>query len=539
MFAFSEVPEEEVCGPHERCKSWEPTVVSTVTQRPAVPCQTSTTFQRMSSCENGRNGIDNERILSFRLHPEEPFGLQLAETTSGTGLASLLVVANVEARSSFARTADGRLGVAAGDVIVEADGRRGTAADVRDVLQQALSSGMQRDISLVVRPRPPAFDVEIRRHGRHWETMGITVVIDKTNPGCALVQSVRDQGLVPDWNRSHGSLRICAGDLITEVNELHGDATAMVKEIQGGQRGSLLRLRVCTSIAGQAIARRVSCKPKHDAAHRAECDDAGARADAKAHAEAAARAEAEAETLARSRAEAAARAKAEAEAERLRFAERLRSELLAREQALRREVEELALESIRWEGNHNAIEAPSPIASPGHALLLHNALRNTPSPLASPGHPMLLNNVVQYSPTPSPLASPGHAMLLHNAGLYSPTFLPHTAAQSSPRWICSLVSRTAANQESSFEEDGVDITIPFSPCRQTRGAATEHLHLACQNSLARAGATDAAALSEVLRHARENSSDDLLSDASTDFPHSGGESGARTPVDRNRQATWV
>jgi hypothetical protein len=511
----------------------------------------------MSSCENGRNGIDNERILSFRLHPEEPFGLQLAETTSGTGLASLLVVANVEARSSFARTADGRLGVAAGDVIVEADGRRGTAADVRDVLQQALSSGMQRDISLVVRPRPPAFDVEIRRHGRHWETMGITVVIDKTNPGCALVQSVRDKGLVPDWNRSHGSLRICAGDLITEVNELHGDATAMVKEIQGGQRGSLLRLRVCTSIAGQAIARRVSCKPKHDAAHRAECDDAGARADAKVHAEAAARAKAEAETLARSRAEAAARAQAEAEtlarssaeaaaraeaeaeAERLRFAERLHSELLAREQALRREVEELALESIRWEGNHNAIEAPSPIASPGHALLLHNVLRNTPSPLASPGHPMLLNNVVQYSPTPSPLASPGHAMLLHNAGLYSPTFMPHTAAQSSPRWICSPVSRTAANQESSFEEDGVDITIPFSPCRQTRGAATEHLHLACQNSLARAGATDAAALSEVLRHARENSSDDLLSDASTDFPHSGGESGARTPVDLNRQATWV
>jgi len=246
-FAFSEGAEEEVCNLEPRCKT------PVLTQTPAIACKDQHSFfQKSGICEMARKGIDAERSLSFRLQPgASRLGLQLAETTQGgRKLAKLLVVANVEATSAFARTADGKLGVTAGDVIVEADGRRGTAAAVHDMLQQAVDCSGHRQITLVVRPRPSSFYVEMLRDGPYWNTLGITLMIDKTNPGSALIQSVRDEGLVPDWNRTHGSLRICAGDLITQVNDLfEEDATAMCKEIQEGRRGSQLRFHLRTSIA--------------------------------------------------------------------------------------------------------------------------------------------------------------------------------------------------------------------------------------------------------------------------------------------------
>lgn len=250
LFSFSEAAEEEVLA-----------------QRPAItPKEVPASFHKSGYSEKGRKGIDAERFLTFRLHPGSPVGLELADTTSGTGgpkLASLLVVANVEATSSFAKTVDGEIGITVGDTIVEANGRRGTATDLRKVLQQEkLNWSTERHVTLVVRPRPPAFDVDMLREGPQWETLGITVVIDKNNPGCALVQALRSEGLVPDWNRTHGSLRICAGDLITQVNDLYEDAKAMCEEIQTGRRGSRLRFRVCTSIAGQAMARSVSCRER-------------------------------------------------------------------------------------------------------------------------------------------------------------------------------------------------------------------------------------------------------------------------------------
>jgi len=383
---------EEVCDPEGRCKSWAPCAV--LVQPVVHPKELPALSQKNAYSDKGRIGIDGECQLRFRLQPGHRFGLELAETTvtqqAGTGkrLASLLVVANVESRSPFSRTADGQLGLVAGDVIVEVDGRRGTAAEVQDMLQQAVPSGTHRDTTLVARRRPSAFDVELLREGPNWEMLGITVVIDKANPRCALVQALSSAGLLPDWNKAHGSLRICAGDLITQVNDIEEDATAMCREIMEGRRGSSLRFRVSTSIAGQAVARHATCKPSQrgsrmsgtspvtseesEASARAVSDRAEAEAEAwaveeaKVRAKADARHRAKADAAARAEAHARVRAKEEQARARAQAAADARAELEAR---VRMEKElllcELQAHAIAWDSDgYDTEEAPPPLMSP-------------------------------------------------------------------------------------------------------------------------------------------------------------------------------
>jgi hypothetical protein len=193
---------------------------------------------------------DRECRLRFQLPPAAPFGLQLTEArcgSRGTSSSSALVVQHVTACSSLAKTIDGQPGIYAGDVIIEANGRRGTAAEVRDVLQQAVASSGTRDITLAVCRRPSIFDVEIPLDASK-QKLGIVAVIDKAYPGCVLVQSVRSEGIVPEWNAAHASLQICAGDLITEVNSISNDASAMCLEMQNNPRGiTSLQFRVAAS----------------------------------------------------------------------------------------------------------------------------------------------------------------------------------------------------------------------------------------------------------------------------------------------------
>lgn len=330
--------EEEVCDPDESCKSWG--AYATLKDKPVseLPLEEplSPRFhfkQRMCS------GIDEERHLYFKLRPGDFFGLELADAMSGTAnTRSVLIVASLEGRSTLAKTADGQDGVSAGDVIVEVNGRRGSAEEVRNVLLQALASDghfFHGQLNMVVRPRPLAFDVEMVRQGRNWQTLGITLVIDKNNPRCALVQSLSSEGLVPDWNKSHGSLQICAGDLISHVNDLNGDVAAMCREIRMGSQGSVLRFRIVTSVAGQAAARRVACENRRSAPRR--------------------RAE-----------EAQAQAQACVDAERL-----------ARVQGLRHEVESLALEAIRWDMDieDTSEEVPPPLVSPARRGFRQDGLK--------------------------------------------------------------------------------------------------------------------------------------------------------------------
>jgi len=184
-----------------------------------------------------------QRRCSFHLQPSARFGMVLDETPEPLP-CGLLVVTNLDASSAFARTSGGGCGLMVGDVIVEVNGRGGCAAELRDALLHAFSAVGQKVVDVLVRARPPAFNIELRREGKHWKNLGISAIADPANPACLLVEGVHGEGLVPLWNSAHGSLRICKGDLITHVNGVSQDVAAMKRE--GSSRGSKLVFRIVT-----------------------------------------------------------------------------------------------------------------------------------------------------------------------------------------------------------------------------------------------------------------------------------------------------
>jgi len=191
-----------------------------------------------------------QRCCSFHLQQSHRFGMVLDETPEPLP-GGLLVVTRLDACSAFAKTSQGSCGLMAGDVIVEVNGAQGSASELRDRLRREFGASGKKVINLVVRARPPTFNIELVREGAQWKKLGIAAVPDKSNPGCLLVQGVQPEGLFPLWNEAHGSLRICKGDLITHVNGISKDVQAMKNQVsQCSARGSKLRFRIVTP-AGQ------------------------------------------------------------------------------------------------------------------------------------------------------------------------------------------------------------------------------------------------------------------------------------------------
>jgi len=387
--------------PEDSCKTWE--AITELKQKPTLAALASREPTSFQQGKKGWRGIDEERYLSFRVHPSDCIGLEVVSTTSGTmNNTSLLVVATVEDESAFTKTVGGHPGIRPGDVIVEVNGRRGTAAVLEEVLQQAAAASRNHfhgHITIVARPRPASFDVEMIREGPHWKTLGITVMIDKTNPRCALVQSVGSDGLVPDWNRTRGSLRICAGDLI---NALDDDVEAMCNEVREGSKGSVLRFRVVASVAGQAAMRRAIRR----ASRLCEGSPGSATTDSPNSEDAETLGGSEAKTdrleqvepwlLDLARAEAACKVskqEAVAKSQAMALANAV-AERLLREQDLRREIDSLALEGIRsWSMDECGMgeDVPPPVKSPVRRAMRQDGLltwaqfpEDAPVPLRSP-----------------------------------------------------------------------------------------------------------------------------------------------------------
>mmetsp|Transcript_81573 Transcript_81573/g.144505 ORF Transcript_81573/g.144505 Transcript_81573/m.144505 type:complete len:334 (+) Transcript_81573:66-1067(+) len=182
--------------------------------------------------------------LDFAVELGDVFGLHLTETQEPEGNSHLVVVER-EPKSLFGRTRDGNPGVVAGDTIIEVNGKSGSASYLHDLLQQASVSGCST-IALAVQTRPAAFDVVLERKGSMWQKLGLEVAIDKKRSDLLIVMGVRSEGLVPQWNVDHSSLRICKGDHITHVNEITQDARSMCLAIQHADEESSLTFRVVT-----------------------------------------------------------------------------------------------------------------------------------------------------------------------------------------------------------------------------------------------------------------------------------------------------
>jgi hypothetical protein len=182
--------------------------------------------------------------LHFVFKPGERFGVQLVDCANPPPLG-LLAVAHVEPLGTFASTTKFSPGLFAGDTILSANRRTGTAAVLRDVMNQAHANG--GELFLVAQPRPAAFDVVMKRGGPNWRKLGLSVAIDRADSIPRMrVRTVRDEGLIPQWNETNGAMRICAGDWITQVNGTIKAAEEMYAMIQNTPEGGNLELRVET-----------------------------------------------------------------------------------------------------------------------------------------------------------------------------------------------------------------------------------------------------------------------------------------------------
>merc|ERR1712070_95777 len=70
--------------------------------------------------------------------------------------------------------------------------------------------------------------------------LGLTLSMDDS-PAYLTVDAVRDTGLVKVWNDTHGDqLKVAAGDRITSVNHISGDAAKMLQAIRDSKVGMLM-----------------------------------------------------------------------------------------------------------------------------------------------------------------------------------------------------------------------------------------------------------------------------------------------------------
>lgn len=187
---------------------------------------------------------DGNYHLHFNLPPGDRLGLQLVEMR-GPQPSGVLAVSSVESTGPFAYTSRQSPGLFSGDIILKVNRKRGGAAGLRDVLNQAVSAG--GEVALLVQARPAAFDVLIKRSGPNWKKLGLSVAIDRADQIPRMrVRTVRNEGLVPKWNEMNGTLRICQGDWITQVNGVGKSADVMFKMIQANTEGEELELRIET-----------------------------------------------------------------------------------------------------------------------------------------------------------------------------------------------------------------------------------------------------------------------------------------------------
>jgi len=202
---------------------------------PATPAPARQSWQDLDA--------DGNYHLTFNLRPGDRIGLQLVETRDPR--PGLLTVSSVESTGPFAYTSRESPGLFSGDVIMKVNKRRGAATSLRDLLNQAASSG--GELLLMVQARPAAFDVSLKREGPNCKKLGLSIQIDREDQIPRMrVRTVRTEGLIPKWNEMNGATRICQGDWITQVNGVGKSADLMFKMMQVSNEGEALELQIET-----------------------------------------------------------------------------------------------------------------------------------------------------------------------------------------------------------------------------------------------------------------------------------------------------
>lgn len=219
-------------------QGWQNATLQTSFSPPQSPSHSP---QRKSWQDLDANGNYH---LHFFLKRGDPAGLQLVETYDQRS-HGILIVDHVESSGQFAFTSSGSPGLFPGDVIMQVNRQGGPAIGLRDIVNQVAANGGQ--LFIVVQSRPAAFDVMLKREGPNSKKLGLSVAIDRAEIIPRMqVRTVRNEGLIPEWNDKNGSLRICAGDFIMQVNGFTRAAEDMYAMISESVHGDVLELRIET-----------------------------------------------------------------------------------------------------------------------------------------------------------------------------------------------------------------------------------------------------------------------------------------------------
>jgi hypothetical protein len=161
-------------------------------------------------------------------------------------------------------TKAGHPGVLSGDTIVEVMDEAVTDEVMVPLARLELALCQGGRLYLKVHTRPLNFDITLSCEGENWFKLGVLVTIERQHADRIKVQTVFDQGLIPDWNRQNPNCQVVAGDWIIHVNGMDKSAQEMAKEISSCQEGDdmWLGLQTRPRIMDAAMHQAASYNPK-------------------------------------------------------------------------------------------------------------------------------------------------------------------------------------------------------------------------------------------------------------------------------------
>lgn len=183
---------------------------------------------------------DGHKSLKFVLESKKSLGARFTELRDPEPDGTL-VASSISDRSALSLTVSGFRGLQAGDVVVKVNGETGNRTRLLDLLTKAKNTGGVCEI--VVRPRPPHFDVTLQRTGD--EKMGVVVAVHDDIPDRVEVRQVADEGAVPSFNERNPNNVVVVGDWVMAVNGVNKAANDMIADMQEAwQKKQKLTLQV-------------------------------------------------------------------------------------------------------------------------------------------------------------------------------------------------------------------------------------------------------------------------------------------------------
>jgi len=147
----------------------------------------------------------------------------------------------------LAMTVQGNPGVVPGDTIAIPGG---SLSNLRMIFMQG------GRVTLLITTRPEFLDIHLLCEGDYWHYLGIQVAFDKRHADRLRIQAVHDHGLVPIWNQKNLTKNVRAGDWITHVNGVAGNAKEMAEAMRGASPGDTIT--ICVKTRARALACRGS-----------------------------------------------------------------------------------------------------------------------------------------------------------------------------------------------------------------------------------------------------------------------------------------